>query len=214
MDYNLIVERTIAFVKEMLQGAEAGHDWFHAYRVWKLAKSIAAKENVDSLVVELAALLHDVADSKFHGGDETLGAHKARTFLESLAVSEEIIAHVEKIIANVSYHVTPTFDSRELQVVQDADRLDAMGAIGIARVFTFGGYKGRTLYDPDASPKEHQTAEDYKRGVGTTINHFYEKLLLLKDKMHTSEGKRLAEQRHQFMEHYLEEFYREWEGEI
>jgi len=217
MDQKIVIEKTIAFVKEVLADAEGGHDWWHIYRVWKLAKHIAQTENVDHFVVELGALLHDIADSKFHNGDEEIGPRKAREFLNSLAVPEYVVSHVENIIANISFkggQHTQEFKSPELDVVQDADRLDAVGAIGVARTFSYGGYKGREIYNPEIKPNLNMTKEEYKNSTVTTINHFYEKLLLLKDKMNTQTGKAIAEHRHKFMEQFLDEFYREWDGEL
>jgi len=211
----VMINKTIAFVKQELQNAESGHDWFHIERVWKTAKNIGEQENVNMQVIEFAALLHDIADSKFHDGDEEIGPTKAGEFLKSIDVDEETIIHVQQIIRNMSYKAslgTINFSSKEMEVVQDADRLDAIGAIGIARAFTYGGYKNRVLYDPVIKPKLQQSKEEYKKSEAPTINHFYEKLLLLKDKMNTSSGKKLAEKRHQFMVNYLEQFYAEWEG--
>lgn len=212
-----IISKTVEFVKETLEDTEGGHDWWHIYRVWKLSREIAKTEDVDVLVVELGALLHDIADSKFYEGDETLGPKKARKFLKSLSVDENIIFHVEKIISNISFkggNHNQEFQSLELGVVQDADRLDAIGAIGIARTFNYGGFKGRKIYDPNINPKLNMTKEEYKKRDSPTVNHFYEKLLLLKDRMNTASGKRIAEHRHQFMENYLQEFYDEWEGKV
>ena len=210
------IRNTIDFVKETLADAEGGHDWWHIRRVWKVAQHIAKKENVDPFIVELGALLHDIADSKFHNGDETVGPQIARAFLEEQEVAEPTIAHIENIIRYVSFkggnHST-TFSSAELQVIQDADRLDALGAIGIARTFNYGGFKNRAIYDPGIPPKLDMTREEYKKSTAPTVNHFYEKLLLLKDRMNTPTGRQMAKRRHQFMEQYLEEFYREWEGE-
>ncbi len=210
-----LIEGTIAFVKQELQQAEGGHDWFHVERVWRNAKTIAQGEKVNTLIVELSALLHDIADSKFHNGDEEIGPRKARLFLESLNVDAEVIQHVENIIRNISFKggkQERTFQSRELDIVQDADRLDAIGAIGIARAFNYGGFKGRELYNPDVPPNLHMSKEEYKKGTAPTINHFYEKLLLLKERMNTPTGKKMAEERHRFMEHYLQQFYNEWNG--
>ncbi len=212
---NNTIQQTAAFVRKTLADAEGGHDWWHIARVWKLARLIAQTEEVNILVVELAALLHDIADSKFHEGDEEIGPRKAREFLTSLNLPEEIVSHVVNIIANISFkggNVKPNFHSKELEVVQDADRLDAMGAIGIARAFNYGGFKNRLIYHPDIPPKLNMNKEEYKNSTAPTINHFYEKLLLLKDRMNTSTGKKLAEHRHQFMQHFLEEFYEEWKG--
>lgn len=211
-----IVDATILFVKQQLKGAEAGHDWFHIERVYRNAMHIANQENCHREVVQLAALLHDIADSKFHGGDESIGPQTARTFLESQKVEEATIDHVVKIIENISFkggNTTRTFSSLELDIVQDADRLDAIGAIGIARTFNYGGYKNRPLYDPTIAPNMHMTKEEYKASQAPTLNHFYEKLLLLKDRMNTATGKKLAEDRHRFMVVFLAQFYAEWEGE-
>ena len=211
-----IILQTIAFVKEQLQGAEGGHDWFHIERVYKIAMLIAADEQCDSTTVQLAALLHDIADSKFHGGDETIGPKTARTFLETIAVPFETIDHVIKIIENISFKggkVARNFSSIELDIVQDADRIDAIGAIGIARAFNYGGFKNRALYDPNIAPNTTMTKEEYKTNNAPTINHFYEKLLLLKDKMNTVSGKKIAQERHHYMEGFLAQFYAEWEGE-
>ena len=216
MQHSYIISKTTDFVKSELEGAEGGHDWWHIYRVWKTAIVIAKEESVDLLVVELGALLHDIADAKFHNGDETVGPKKARVFLEGLQVEEAVIAHVIKIIENISFKGGShgmDFYSDELAVVRDADRLDAIGAIGIARTFNYGGFKNRAIYNPEIAPNLHMTKEEYKNSTAPTINHFYEKLLLLKDRMHTESGKRLAAQRHQVMEDFLTQFYKEWEGE-
>ena len=201
MPQNLI-ENTIAFVKEKLEGAEAGHDWFHIERVWKLSNKIAATETCNVAVVELSALLHDIADPKFHEGDETLALKISNEFLQNQNVPKEIIVQVLFVIKNISFKnrgEVPKVLPIELQIVQDADRLDAIGAIGIARTFNFGGFKNNLMYHPDLPPKLNQTKEEYKKSTGTTINHFYEKLLLLKDLMNTKTGKNLAENRHQLM---------------
>ena len=211
-----IIQNTIDFVKNELKDAEGGHDWFHIERVYKNALLISEGEKVDKTIVVLGALLHDIADSKFHDGDETVGPKKARQFLKSQNVSEEIIEHVVKIIENVSFsggNKTQRFHSKELEVVQDADRLDAIGAIGIARTFNYGGFKGRKLYDPEIKPNLNMTPSEYKASNAPTINHFYEKLLLLKDRMNTETGRRIAEERHVFMKTFLQQFYAEWNGE-
>jgi uncharacterized protein len=214
-----LVEETITFVKETLNDAEGGHDWFHIQRVFKNSLLIAKEEKVDVLVVSLGALLHDIADAKFYDGDETIGPKMATKFLESIEVPKKVIKHVVKIIENISFKSglkdnskkkKKKFTSPELQVVQDADRLDALGAIGIARAFNYGGYKNRSLYDPDIPPNLNMNKEAYKKSTAPTINHFYEKLLLLKDKMNTATGKKMAAERHQFMVDYLEQFYKEW----
>jgi uncharacterized protein len=212
-----LIENTIAFVKKTLQDAEGGHDWFHIERVYKNSILIAVEENCNMLVVRLGALLHDIADSKFHNSDESVGPAVAKGFLKKEQVSEEIIEHVIKIIENISFkggRVNPSFQSIELDIVQDADRLDAMGAIGIARAFNYGGFKNRKLYDPAIVPNTNLTKEEYKSSTAPTINHFYEKLLLLKDKMNTETGKRLAQKRHDFMVRFLDQFYAEWSGDI
>lgn len=211
-----LIEKTIAFVRQQLQGAEGGHDWFHIERVYKNAVLIAQGESCDLQVVQLGALLHDIADSKFHNGDETIGPKTARNFLESHQVDETTILHVISIIENISYkggNFEQKFTSKELEIVQDADRLDAIGAIGIARAFNFGGFKNRALYDPEIAPNTNMTKEEYKNTAAPTLNHFYEKLLLLKDRMNTGTGKQLARQRHEFIEDFLSQFYAEWNGE-
>ena len=215
MDRDKIITQVAAYVKDSLMDAEGGHDWWHIYRVWTTAKKIADEEKVDKLVVELAALLHDIADPKFHNGDEDIGPTKATGIMSSFSVASPVIEHVAKIIRFMSYKAslgTISFTSREMEVVQDADRLDAIGAIGIARAFSYGGFKGRELYNPEVAPRAHMSKEEYKNSSSPTINHFYEKLLLLKEKMNTATGRRLAGERHQFMELYLEQFYAEWDG--
>lgn len=215
MPENTLIENTIKFVKETLQNAEGGHDWFHIERVLNNSRLIAKGEQADLLIVELGALLHDIADSKFHDGDETVGPQVASDFLRAQNASEEIIDHVVKIIENISFkggNTEQNFTSAELDIVQDADRLDAIGAIGIARCFNYGGFKGRALYDPEIKPDLNMSKEEYKASKAPTINHFYEKLLLLKDRMNTPTGRRIAADRHAFMVHYLDQFYSEWEG--
>ena len=211
-----LINHTIDFVKQTLTNAEGGHDWWHVYRVWQLSKHIAEKEeNVDMKIVELGALLHDIADSKFYNGDEEIGPQLAEEFLKKQEVEEPVVKHVLNIIRHISFKNSfnkQDFTSNELSVVQDADRLDAIGAIGIARTFNYGGHKGRELYNPSIKPETHLTKEKYKNSTAPTINHFYEKLLLLKGKMNTKTGRRLAEHRHQFMERFLKEFFEEWVG--
>ena len=212
-----IINNTILFVKNQLAHAEGGHDWFHIERVYKNALLIAEEEKCDLTVVKLGALLHDIADSKFHGGDETVGPITARTFLESQNVSEDIILHVIAIIENISFkggNFEKKFNSKELEIVQDADRLDAIGAIGIARTFNYGGFKNRPLYNPNIQPNLNMSKEEYKNSESPTLNHFYEKLLLLKDKMNTETGKKIAQKRHDFMVTFLSQFYAEWDGEV
>lgn len=213
MTQDQLIDNTVTYVKQELAQAEGGHDWWHIHRVWQTAKEIAAKEPVNPLVVSLGALLHDIADAKFHSGDETIGPARARQFLESQGVDENIITHVIAIIENISFkggHNEGGFTSPELAVVQDADRLDAIGAIGIARAFNYGGFKNRALYDPAIPPDLQMSREQYKNSTAPTINHFYEKLLLLKEKMNTTTGRELAAERHAFMETFLEQFYKEW----
>ncbi len=212
-----IISKTIDFVKEKLAGAEGGHDWFHIQRVYKNASLIAKDETVDRFVVSLGALLHDIADSKFYNGDETVGPKIAKEFLEELQVENVVVQHVINIIENISFkggNVEQKFKSPELDVIQDADRLDAIGAVGIARCFNYGGFKNRALYDPEIAPNLYMSKEEYKNSTAPTINHFYEKLLLLKDRMNTETGKKIALQRHTYMEKFLEQFYKEWEGEL
>lgn len=211
----LLIDKTITFVKKELKNAEGGHDWFHIERVYKNAMHILKTEEANHLVVALGALLHDIADSKFHDGDETIGPKKATEFLISENVSSTTIQHVVQIIKNISFkggNTTQKFHSKELDIVQDADRLDALGAIGIARTFNYGGFKNRTIYNPEIKPNATMSPEAYKASNAPTINHFYEKLLLLKDRMNTETGKRIAAKRHVFMETFLQQFYEEWEG--
>ena len=213
---DLIIENTIQFVKDTLKNAEGGHDWFHIERVLNNAKLIAKTEEANDFIIQLGALLHDIADSKFHNGDEKVGPKVATEFLQSQQVNADIIEHVVKIIQNISFkggNVEQQFHSTELDIVQDADRLDALGAIGIARTFNYGGFKGRPLYDPEIAPKLNMTKGEYKASNAPTINHFYEKLLLLKDRMNTKTGTEIAQKRHQYMESFLDQFYAEWTGE-
>jgi uncharacterized protein len=216
MDKEQLISLTANYVRTTLQGAEAGHDWWHINRVWNNAKLIGQTEQVDMFVVELAALLHDIADSKFHNGDEEVGPRTAGNFLKTLNLDDALIEHIQQIIRHMSFKAgfgEKVFHSKEMDVVQDADRLDAIGAIGIARAFTYGGYKNREMYDPAIPPNLNMSKEEYKNTSAPTINHFYEKLLLLKDKMNTATGKQIAQQRHDFMLQYLEQFYGEWNGE-
>ncbi|RLD44924.1 MAG: phosphohydrolase [Bacteroidetes bacterium] len=213
---NEIVNKTIEFVKDALQKSEGGHDWWHAYRVWKMSKQIAKQEKADLFTVQLGALLHDIADAKFHNGNEELGPEIAAAFLSELGVEKTVIDHVVAIIQNISFKNSfeeSSFESLELDIIGDADRLDAIGAIGIARTFNYGGHKGFALYNPDIPPQKYQNKEDYKNSDAPTVNHFYEKLFLLKDRMRTKTGKKMAEQRHRFMKEYLGQFFGEWEGE-
>jgi len=214
---NQIIEATKTFVKTTLKDAEGGHDWFHTERVYNNALLISKGETVDELVIALGALLHDIADSKFNDGDDTVGPKIAGEFLLKQNVSTKVINHVIKIIENVSFSSNidnaSEFKSKELEVIQDADRLDALGAIGIARTFNYGGFKNRALYNPDIKPNLNLTKDEYKKSTAPTINHFYEKLLLLKDKMNTKTGRKIAEERHNYMVDFLKQFYAEWHGE-
>ncbi len=210
-----IIQKTKEFVKKQLENAEGGHDWFHIERVYKNALLITKNETCNLEIVQLAALLHDIADSKFHNGDETIGPKVARNFLELEQVNKNTIEQVILIIENISFkggNFSKTFQSIELDIVQDADRLDAIGAIGIARTFNYGGFKNRAIYNPEILPNLSMTKEEYKKSDAPTINHFYEKLLMLKDKMNTKTGKEIAQNRHDFMQSFLTQFYAEWEG--
>jgi uncharacterized protein len=215
MNQEHTIEKTIEFVKQTLVNAEGGHDWWHIYRVRNLARHIGTKEKADLYVVDLGALLHDIADSKFYGGDEEIGPTRAREFLKNISVNDNTIAQVELIVKNISFKggkAVQLAKTLELDVVQDADRLDAIGAIGIARAFNYGGHMGREMYNPEIKPNLNMTKEEYKKAHGPTLNHFYEKLLQLKNKMNTKTGKAIAQQRHEFMAAYLQKFYGEWEG--
>ena len=217
MHQEKVIENAITFVKKTLKNAEGGHDWFHVGRVFKNAILISKEEKVDPFIVSLGALFHDIADPKFHHGDETIGPKITKAFLKKQQVNEIVINHVIHIIKHISFKNSlddkkKSFNSIELKVVQDADRLDAIGAIGIARCFNYGGYKNRPLYDPEILPNLEMDKETYKNSTAPTINHFYEKLLLLKDKMNTSSGKKIALSRHDFMVEYLNQFYSEWNG--
>ncbi|WP_428235098.1 HD domain-containing protein [Gracilimonas sp.] len=212
-----IIEKTEEYVKKKLQGEGTGHDWWHIHRVRNTALQLAKIEDADLFIVELAALLHDIADHKFHDGDEEIGPATARNWLENLGVDESIINRVCTIIRDVSFkgaEVETKMDSIEGKVVQDADRLDALGAIGIARAFAYGGHKDRELYNPEIKPESHTTFESYKKSTGPTLNHFYEKLFLLKDRMNTQAGRKEAEKRHQFMKEFVDQFFSEWGGDF
>jgi uncharacterized protein len=210
-----IIKKTKLFVQNELKIAEGGHDWFHTLRVFNNALLISKDATVNTLVVALGALLHDIADSKFHDGDETVGPKVARKFLFENNVDSKVIEHVVNIIKHISFkggNEAQTFTSLELDVVQDADRLDAIGAIGIARTFNYGGFKNRKIFDPSIRPNLKMTKAEYKAATAPTINHFYEKLLLLKDRMHTKTGQKIARARHQYMAQFLDQFYAEWDG--
>lgn len=211
----IIIQKTAEHVKEKFEGEGSGHDWWHIYRVWKCAKEIAKGEKANLFIVELGALLHDIADHKFHGGDEEIGPKKAREWMEQLEIEEEHILHVCQIVKDISFKgakVSTPMQSLEGEIVQDADRLDAIGAIGIGRAFAFGGSRNREMYNPAHKPTMHSSFEDYKKDNGATLNHFYEKLFLLKDRMNTETAKKMAERRHHFMEEFVERFLSEWEG--
>lgn len=213
MDQQEILGKTAVHVRQVLEADSSGHDWWHIHRVTKQAVQMAHEEGADPFVVELAALLHDIADWKFHGGDQTAGPRAARQWLEQLQVGPATIEHVCSIIARLSFKGAGADDrmsTLEGQIVQDADRLDAIGAIGVARAFAYGGHAGRAMHDPAVPPQRHDSAESYRKGNGPTINHFYEKLLLLRDRMNTPAGRRRAESRHDFLEQFLDQFLREW----
>jgi uncharacterized protein len=215
MEKNLVIKKTAAHMKKLLSGEGSGHDWWHTYRVWKDAIRIGKQEKADLFIVQLTALLHDIADYKLHGGDENIGPRRAREWLEGQKVDEKTISQVCRIISDMPFKgakVESKMKALEGKVVQDADRLDAIGAIGIARCFTFSGHKGREIYNPDIKPDMHESFEQYKSNVSPAINHFYEKLLLLKDLMNTKAARKIAEGRHVFMKQYLNRFYKEWEG--
>ena len=210
-----IISKTCKFVENRLAGDGSGHDWWHIFRVWTLAKKIAVEEKAQLETVELGALLHDIADWKFHGGDDSIGPTMAQEFLSNNDVDPQVIESVVDIVSTISYKgagVATPMKTLEGKIVQDADRLDAIGALGIARTFAYGGYKNRLIYHPDEKPVLHQSYTDYKKNERHTINHFYEKLLLLRERMNTKTGKQIADGRHQFMENFLEQFYREWDG--
>jgi uncharacterized protein len=214
MDKQLIIQKTADYIKAEFQADSSGHDWWHIYRVWKNARALCERENADLFIVELAALLHDLDDWKFNTGeDET--PRRAKAWMESCGVEAKVNERVCEMIAHISYKgagVENKMNSLEGFIVQDADRLDAIGAIGIGRAFAYGGYKNRMMYDPDSPPQMHATFEQYKNSRSATINHFYEKLLLLKDMMNTSTAKKIAEERHEVMLRFLDQFMKEWEG--
>jgi len=226
MDRQEIIKKTEFFVKETLGEDSTGHDWWHIYRVRNLAKRIARHEGADIFIVELAALLHDIGDYKFFQGDEEAGAAKVRGWLSSLEISPSLIDKIVEITSQISFmHTLPDKSkekgkknttipiiSKELMAVTDADRLDAMGAIGIARAFTYGGFFNRPIYDPSIKPSKFITKEEYKTTEAPSINHFYEKLLKLKDMMYTPLGRKMAKRRHRFLNLYLKQFFKEWKG--
>lgn len=215
MTNSQIIQIVSDLVKSKLEGEGSGHDWWHIFRVWNNAKLIAKSEKCNTFHVELGALLHDIADYKFHDGDEEIGGKTTKEILENLNLSKNDIDAVVHIVDNVSFKGEANqnkMKSLEGKIVQDADRLDALGAIGIARTFVYGGHTGVQMYNPEIKPKLNMSKEEYKTNKGTSVNHFYEKLLLLKDLMNTKTGKEIAEHRHTFMEEYLKEFFAEWDG--
>ena len=211
-----LIAKTADFMKSKFAKDPTGHDWWHLYRVWQLAKHIASKEEgADMLVVELSALLHDIEDHKIHGGNSEVGAIAARKWLQKNRANATTTAHVENIVRHISFksaNAKNQLDTLEGWIVHDADKLDAMGAIGIARVLAFGGAHGRLIYSPDIPLIKDYTFEKTNVSNSTAIHHFYEKLLLLKDRMYTKTGRQMAIHRHKYMEEYLEEFYAEWDG--
>ncbi|MBI5422429.1 HD domain-containing protein [Candidatus Peregrinibacteria bacterium] len=219
MDKKVILKKVADHVREKMSSEGSGHDWWHIVRVWNMARHLAKEEKADLFVVELGALLHDIADYKFHGGDYSVGPRVAREVMEPLGVDLETMDHVCDIVATISFKGGVNREGMrtlEGKIVQDADRLDAIGAMGIARVFAFGGNRNRPMHDPDQKPQTYKNKEEYiaafKKNEGTSINHFYEKLLLLKDRMNTKAATEIAKSRHEFMEGYLNQFYAEWEG--
>ena len=208
-----LIERVAAQIRRRFVGESSGHDWYHIQRVWKLTQQIAAQEGANLEIAELGALVHDIADWKFCAGDETVGPREARRLLSDEGVPGDVIEAVADIVATISFKgagVTTAMKTLEGQCVQDADRLDAMGAIGIARCFAYGGHAGRAMYDPDVHPTMHATAEAYKSAKGTSLNHFHEKLFLLKDRMNTAGGRAMAEERHRYMKEFVDRFLHEW----
>lgn len=215
MTKDKVIDSAAAHVRKLFSDEGSGHDWWHIYRVWRMAVRLAEAEGADLFVVQLAALLHDIADWKFHDGNLTAGPKAAKAWMESQQVDTATVTHVCDIIGQLSYKgasVSTDMPTLEGRVVQDADRLDAIGAIGIARAFAYGGHAGRLLHDPDHLPEQHDTPKAYRNSKGPTINHFHEKLLLLKDRMQTNSGRQIAHQRHVYTEGYLREFHSEWEG--
>ena len=210
------IEAIVERVKEKMSGEGSGHDWWHVYRVWQNAIAIGQAEGANMYVVQLAALLHDIADWKFSNGDMKAGGRVSAEWLTALGVESDVVNHVSTIIDSLSFKgagVDASMSTLEGKVVQDADRLESMGAMGVARTFAYGGYKGRPLYDPTIEPEVHTSLEQYKNSAGPTINHFYEKLLLLKDLINTNHAKKLAASRHEFMESFLKQFFSEWSGQ-
>jgi uncharacterized protein len=215
MNHDQMIQRTAAHVQAAMSDDTTGHDWWHVYRVWQTARRIGQREGADLFVVELAALLHDLGDHKFHDGDDTVAPRMTREWLGSIQAAPDVIDHVAEIVSNVSFKgagVPTPMQTLEGQVAQDADRLDAIGAVGIGRAFTWGGHKGRPMHDPTIKPEHHTSFDAYKSNTNPTINHFYEKLLLLKDRMNTESARQIAAARHEFMEQFLEQFLAEWDS--
>ncbi len=212
MNKNLIVKKIQKLVEKHLSGEATGHDWWHAWRAWKLAKKIAKKEGGDLFIIELAALLHDVEDWKFNNRKNS-GVNLAKKWLTGLKINKKIVNHVCHIVKNISFKgadIENRIKTKEGKIVQDADRLDAVGAIGIARVFAYSGYAGKEIYNPRTKPKPHKTFREYRQAKNTAINHFYEKILLLKNRLNTKTAKEMAEKRHEFVKQFLNQFYKEW----
>lgn len=214
MSNQSFISATEKFIRELLEGEGSGHDWWHIHRVRNNALNIAKAYQADVFIIEMAALLHDIADHKLHNGDEEIGPRKAAEWMNNIQIPKVDQVHILQIMQEVSFSKGKTPSTLEGKIVQDADRLDAIGAIGIARTFAFGGYKKREIYNPEIPPVKYASLEDYKKNTNPTLNHFYEKLLLLKDMMNTEEARKIAEKRHAFMETYLNQFYGEWEGKI
>ncbi len=216
MDKNKIIKEIQNYIKKEFEGESTGHDWWHVFRVWKMAKEIAKKEGGDLFIIELGALLHDIADWKFQDNKKA-GSKETRALLEKFKINETTIKHVCDIVDNVSFKgagVKNGIKTLEGKIVQDSDRLDVIGAMGIARTFAYGGWKGREIYNPDIKPKLHKSFSEYKNSKSTSINHFYEKNLLLKDRLNTKTAKKIAQKRHKFLENYLKQFLKEWEVKI
>lgn len=214
MSNQSFISATEKFIRELLEGEGSGHDWWHIHRVRNNALNIAKAYQADVFIIEMAALLHDIADHKLHNGDEEIGPRKAAEWMNNIQIPKVDQVHILQIMQEVSFSKGKTPSTLEGKIVQDADRLDAIGAIGIARTFAFGGYKKREIYNPEIPPVKYASLEDYKKNTNPTLNHFYEKLLLLKDMMNTEEARKIAEKRHAFMETYLNQFYGEWQGKI
>lgn len=217
MQKEKIIQKVQEHVRKTLGDESTGHDWWHAWRVWIMSKKIAKKEGGDLFVIEITALLHDIADWKFYGGNIKAGSKKAKILLKRLGVDDNTIKHICHIIDNISFKgagVKNQMKTKEGKIVQDADRLDAIGAIGIARVFAYGGFKGKEIYNPNIKPKLHKSFKGYKANKGTSINHFYEKLLLLRERLNTKTAQQIAQKRHKFLEDYLKQFFKEWKAEV